>query len=94
MPAADESGLPPHDFAALYDAHFSDIYRYIAGRLGRDLADDIAADTFLIALRKRETFDFARGAVRPWLYGIATNLLAQHRRSETRPPPQRRWPSR
>ncbi len=28
--------------------------------------------------------DPARGSVRPWLYGIATNLVAQHRRSESR----------
>ncbi|RMI44115.1 RNA polymerase sigma factor [Actinomadura harenae] len=72
------------DFAALYDAHFPDIYRYVAGRLGRDVADDIAADTFLIALRKRDVFDAARGTVRPWLFGIATRLVAQHRRQETR----------
>jgi RNA polymerase sigma factor (sigma-70 family) len=83
-PAVDRTAPPPQDFADLYDAYFPDIYRYVAGRLGRDLADDIAADTFLIALRKWDSFDFARGAVRPWLYGIATHLLAQHRRKETR----------
>lgn len=81
---ADQTDRPSQDFAELYDAHFEDIYRYIAGRLGRDLADDIAADTFVVALRKRDRFDAARGAVRPWLYGIATNLVAQHRRKETR----------
>jgi DNA-directed RNA polymerase specialized sigma24 family protein len=35
----------PEDFGVVYDAHFHDIYRYIAGRLGPDLADEIAADT-------------------------------------------------
>jgi RNA polymerase sigma factor (sigma-70 family) len=76
--------LSAGDFAALYDQHFHDIYRYIAGRLGRDVADDIAADTYLVALRKRDSFDAARGGVRPWLFGIATNLVAQHRRQEMR----------
>jgi RNA polymerase sigma factor (sigma-70 family) len=81
---ANQTGRPPHDFAELYDVHFPDIYQYVAGRLGRDLADDIAADTFVVALRKLDSFDAARGAVRPWLYGIATNLVAQYRRKETR----------
>ena len=55
-----------------------------AGRRGRDVADDIAADTFVIALRKQGSFDARRGPVRAWLYGIATNLVAQHRRTESR----------
>jgi hypothetical protein len=48
------------------------------------VADDIAADTFVIALRKHSDFDPGRGPVRAWLYGIATNLVAQHRRAEKR----------
>jgi RNA polymerase sigma factor (sigma-70 family) len=81
---SDDAALPAEEFASLYDKHFHDIYRYIAGRLGRDVADDIAADTFVVALRRRSSFDAARGAVRPWLFGIATKLVAQHRRQETR----------
>lgn len=72
------------DFAVHYDEHFTDIHRYVAGRLGQDVADDIAADTFVIALRQRHRFDPARGSVRPWLFGIATKLVAQHRRQEAR----------
>ncbi|MFB9832851.1 RNA polymerase sigma factor [Actinoallomurus acaciae] len=83
-PKVVEPDLPQAAFAALYDQHFHDIYRYVAGRLGRHVADDIAADTFLIALRRRESFDASRGDVRPWLFGIATRLVAEHRRKETR----------
>jgi RNA polymerase sigma factor (sigma-70 family) len=72
------------DFAGLYERFFADVHRYIAGRLGRDVADDIAADTFVIALRKDDSFDAAQGSVRAWLFGIATNLVAQHRRTEQR----------
>jgi DNA-directed RNA polymerase specialized sigma24 family protein len=83
--AGADGAVPPADeFTALYDRHFTDIYRYIAGRLGRDVADDIAADTFVVALRRWHTFDAARGGVRPWLFGIATRLVAQHRRQEVR----------
>jgi RNA polymerase sigma factor (sigma-70 family) len=74
----------PHQFGEIYDRHFSGVYGYVAGRLGRDVADDLAAETFLIAFRKRDRFDRTRGSVRPWLYGIATNLVGQHRREETR----------
>ncbi|MFF4778692.1 RNA polymerase sigma factor [Microtetraspora fusca] len=79
-----QSRRRPDRFAALYDRYFREIYAYISGRLGGQIADDLAAEVFLVAFRKRDTFDPARGAVRPWLYGIATNLVAQHRRSETR----------
>ncbi|MEV5575425.1 RNA polymerase sigma factor [Spirillospora sp. NPDC052269] len=75
----------PETFAQLYDRYFDDIHRYLAARLGRETADDLAAETFLIAFRRRADFDPSRGtAVRPWLYGIATNLASQHRRTEQR----------
>ncbi|WP_026412947.1 RNA polymerase sigma factor [Actinomadura oligospora] len=87
----DDAGLvtssltDPEAFAQLYDRYFDDIHRYLAARLGRETADDLAAETFLIAFRRRAAFDPSRGtAVRPWLYGIATNLVSQHRRSEQR----------
>ncbi|MCA2189891.1 RNA polymerase sigma factor [Nonomuraea cavernae] len=80
----EQSWRRPDAFASLYDRYFREIHRYAAGRLGTQLADDLAAETFLVAFRKRRSFDPARGAVRPWLYGIATNLVAQHRRSEVR----------
>jgi len=80
----ENDGAAVEDFAAIYERYFVEIYRYIAGRLGRDVADDLAAETFLVAYRKRDRLDPARGHVRPWLYGIATILVGQHRRQETR----------
>lgn len=80
----ERSWHEPDRFAEIYDRYFAEIYRYVAARLGRDVADDIAAETFYAAFRKRDRFDPARGAVRPWLYGIATNLVGQHRRDESR----------
>ena len=84
-PGTDGGASAAHaDFADLYERFFADVHRYIAGRLGRDVADDIAADTFVIALRKHGSFDASRAPVRAWLFGIATNLVAQHRRTEQR----------
>lgn len=68
----------------LYERYFAEIYRYLAGRLGPDAAEDLAAETFLAAFRARQKFDPVRGAVRPWLYGIATNLVRQQQRAEQR----------
>jgi DNA-directed RNA polymerase specialized sigma24 family protein len=47
-------------------------------------AEDLVAETFLVALREREAYDPARAGVRAWLYGIATNLLRHHVRGEVR----------
>ncbi len=74
----------PELFTGVYDRYFRDVYRYLAGRLGPQAADDIAAETFLEAFRLRDRFDPGRGGLRPWLFGIATNLVARHRRSEAR----------
>lgn len=72
----------PERFAEIYDAYFVDIHKYLERRLGRDIADDLAAETFLAAFRQRKRYDRARGDARPWLYGIATNLIRRHRRRE------------
>src|SRR5579862_9535181 len=64
------SGQEPEAFAALYDRHAAPIYRFAARRLGPDAAEDILAETFLAAFRRRETYDLTRADARPWLYGI------------------------
>ncbi|GAA4563996.1 RNA polymerase sigma factor [Planotetraspora kaengkrachanensis] len=74
----------PERFAAVFDAHFSEIHRYVASRLGPSAAEDVVADTFLTAFRNRSRYDVSRGGVRPWLYGIATNLISRQRRVEVR----------
>ncbi|MEV4170905.1 RNA polymerase sigma factor [Nonomuraea sp. NPDC049709] len=71
-------------FAAVFDAHFGEIHAYVAQRLGPDIAEDIVAETFLTAFRKRAQYDPSRAGVRAWLYGIATNLIGKHRRLEAR----------
>lgn len=42
------------------------------------------AETFLVAFERVETFDHAWEDARPWLFGIATNLLRKHHRTETK----------
>jgi RNA polymerase sigma factor (sigma-70 family) len=74
----------PERFAVLFDRHAPHIHRYLARRAGREVADDLVAETFLAAFAKRARYDLSRPDARPWLYGIATNLVGQHRRDEAR----------
>jgi RNA polymerase sigma factor (sigma-70 family) len=74
----------PERFAILYDRHHQRVHRYVARRLGHDLADDLMAETFLIAFQARARYDPAYADARPWLYGIATNLIGRRHRAETR----------
>ncbi|GAB3958416.1 RNA polymerase sigma factor [Actinoallomurus acanthiterrae] len=71
-------------FAALFDRHHRPIHHYVARRLGTQAADDIVGETFLTAFRRRETYDLSRSHALPWLYSIATSLVARHRRDEER----------
>jgi RNA polymerase sigma factor (sigma-70 family) len=79
-----QSGIEPERFGVVFDRHAPAIYGYIARRLGRDVADDLVAETFLIAFRQRAGYDSAQPDARPWLYGIATRLVSRHRRGEVR----------
>ena len=74
----------PEYFTELFRRHAPYIQRYVVRRLGQDAADDIVAETFLLAFRQRDSYDQARSDARPWLYGIATNLIGHHRRAEIR----------
>ena len=74
----------PERFALLFQRHATGIGRYAARRLGPGPAEDVVAETFLIAFRQRDRYDPARHDARPWLYGIAGNLIRRHRRDEAR----------
>lgn len=74
----------PETFTAVYDRYIRDIHRYVAGRLDAQAAEDLAAETFCVAFDRRDRFDPERGGLRPWLFGIATTLVAGHRRKEAR----------
>jgi RNA polymerase sigma-70 factor (ECF subfamily) len=71
-------------FAELFDEHAHPLHRYLARRVGVDVADDLVSETFLAAMRGRESYDPEKGGVVGWLYGIATNLLRGHAKREAR----------
>jgi RNA polymerase sigma factor (sigma-70 family) len=74
----------PEAFSILFRRHAPRIQRYAARRIGPDAAEDLVAETFLLAFRQRNSYDLGRDSALPWLYGIATNLIGRHRRDEIR----------
>ena len=70
-------------FEAVFETEFASLHRYLARRIGPAAADELAAETFAVALRNWDRLDPAR-PVRPWLYGIAANLVRHHWRKERR----------
>ncbi|GAA0368476.1 RNA polymerase sigma factor [Micromonospora gifhornensis] len=78
-----ESVECPERFATLFDRHAVAVHRYLARRVG-NAADDLLAETFLIAFRRRSTYRSQGVDPRAWLYGIATNVLRRQARQEER----------
>lgn len=82
------SNHPPPDAAAelgrQFDLHGRRILRYLARRTDLQSAKDILSETFVTALVRWGSFDPERQEPLPWLFGIATNLLSRHWRSQRR----------
>lgn len=74
----------PEQFALVFERHHRVLMAYLTRRVGPALAADIASETFLVAFRRRHKFDTTHESARPWLFGIASNLLRRHRRREVR----------
>ena len=71
--------VTPEAFGELFDRHWAAVYRYCRSRAGAD-GEDLAAETFCLAFDRRGTFESQRADARPWLLGLATNLIRNHLR--------------
>jgi RNA polymerase sigma-70 factor (ECF subfamily) len=78
------SASEPDRFALIFDRHFDAVYSYARRRVGESAADGVASQTFLVAFDRRGAYDISRANARPWLLGIATNLIHNKRRQEKR----------
>ncbi len=71
-------------FGLLFERHAKAIYNYCFRRTGDwALAEDLLSVVFLEAWRRRRK-ELEPGKVLPWLYGIATNVVRNQRRSQRR----------
>jgi RNA polymerase sigma-70 factor (ECF subfamily) len=63
-------------FAVLYERHYGAVHAYAARRVGLDAADEVAAETFLVAWRRFDAMPQLTAL--PWLYGVARNIVLRH----------------
>jgi RNA polymerase sigma factor (sigma-70 family) len=72
-------------FTALYQRHASAVWNHAYRLTGSwALAEDVGANTFLTAWRKRAEVTLVRDSALPWLYTVAANLVRNEYRRTTR----------
>jgi RNA polymerase sigma-70 factor, ECF subfamily len=73
------------DFEALFRAHYAEIVRYLAVRLGsREDALDLASEVFAEAWRRVPGLQWRGRPVRAWLYRVAGNMAADELKRRAR----------
>lgn len=87
MLPADEAPGPAHDiyrgrFESCFRDHHAQLLAFTLRRVsGREVAEDVVADTFAVAWRRR---DCIPDRPLPWLYAITANVIADQYRSARR----------
>lgn len=82
----DHSAATPSEaFEALYRRAFPRVYGYVATMLrDRAAAEEVTAQAFERAFRKRRSFRASRGSEEAWLFGIARNAALDELRRRKR----------
>ena len=71
-------------FVFVFQRHFDAISRYLRRRVNPETAEELTGEVFAAAFSARRRYDLSRPDARPWLYGIASNLLKTQTRIEAR----------
>lgn len=71
-------------FARIFDRHFQAVFGFCARRVGTSTGEELAGETFLRAFRARRLYDVSQQNARPWLFGVARNVVREHLRSARR----------
>ena len=74
----------PEVFEDVFRRHYQPVRAYLQRRIGADVGEELAAQTFVVAFDQRDRFDASYPSSRAWLFAIATNLLRHHARDEER----------
>lgn len=74
----------PERFGLIFDRHFSSVFGFIGAAVRPDSVADIAAEVFARAFEQRRRYNSEYRSARPWLLGIASNLVADHYRKRAR----------
>ncbi|MEA2364981.1 MAG: hypothetical protein QOI32_493 [Thermoleophilaceae bacterium] len=79
------TAVPAEGFSELYERTFPRVYAYVASLLrDRSAAEDVTAQAFERAYRKRRSYRPARGSMDAWVFGIARNAALDELRKRKR----------
>lgn len=74
----------PDRFAAIFDRHFSSVFGFVGAAVRPDVVADVASEVFLRAFEQRGRYNPEYRSAKPWLLGIASNLISDHYRKQAR----------
>lgn len=79
--------LDQQTISAVYDQHFSEVYRYVLYRIGdATVAEDIASDVFVRLLEAVQNGNSPQTNIKGWLIGTASHVVIDHMRRKYRRP--------
>jgi RNA polymerase sigma-70 factor (ECF subfamily) len=79
-----KSNHEPEIFGAIFERHAATLHRFLSRRVERAAVDDLLSEVFATAFCSRASFKSTFSDARPWLFGIATNVIRHHQRSHSR----------
>lgn len=71
--------VDPEKFGEVFRRYRVDVFRFMSRRVG-DEAADLTGEVFKKAFQLRSGFDSSHESCRPWLYGIASNVVGDYLR--------------
>ncbi len=74
----------PDAFGEIFERYFQPIRAFVVSRVGTTAGPDLAAQVFVTAFANRAKFDLDYPSAKPWLYGIASNLIRREFRKAKR----------
>lgn len=81
----ERSRKDPQVFGVLYEKYFDRIFNFIYRQTDEEeLTADLCSQTFLIALKNVDKYQFRGVPVSAWLYKIASNEVNKHYRKKKR----------
>jgi RNA polymerase sigma factor (sigma-70 family) len=71
-------------FVEVVMRHARSVSTYLVRRVGRGPAEDLVGEVWVAAFASRASYDLSFAEARPWLFGIARNVLRSHWRDSSR----------
>lgn len=80
----EASWSDPELFAGIFARHYASVFAFVTWAVGPWHGAELASEVFTRAFAIRKRYDLAYSSARPWLFGIAANLIRGHVRHRRR----------